>query len=192
MARTSPSQHKRLGLDGRVWHLLKQHPLLLLLTGLVCGISIGRLIGPSSTPENPPLPPAKATTYTTLSNEELKNRSAQLVTAIRSLVRSYHDEDNRLRAVADENSGKTDSQAERERVRQAWIAESAKLHDGFMDRYKTNFWADALLLREAIVAKVGGAPGAQNPILFQHPTNILGVEQVANSLDLLGKSLAAK
>jgi hypothetical protein len=115
-----------------------------------------------------------------------------LVTAIRSLARSYNDEDNRLRAVADENSGKTDSQAERERLRKAWLDDSAKLHDGFMDRYRTNFWAEALLLRQAIVAKVGGAPGAQNPILFQHPTNILGVEQVANSLELLGKSLPEK
>jgi len=167
-------------------------PIVILLVGLVGGVPIGWFLGSRATVGKISIPPAKATTYTTLSNEELKNRSAQLVTAIRSLVRSYHDEDNRLRAVADENSGKTDSQAERERVRQAWIAESAKLHDGFMDRYKTNFWADALLLREAIVAKVGGAPGAQNPILFQHPTNILGVEQVANSLDLLGKSLAAK
>ena len=114
------------------------------------------------------------------------------MTAIRSLVRSYHDEDNRMRSAADESSGKTDSQAERERLRKTWLDDSAKLHDGFMDRYKANFWADALLLRQAIVAKVGGVPGAQNPILFQHPTNILGVEQVANGLELLGKSLPEK
>lgn len=163
---------------------------MLLLGGLVVGVPIGWFLGSKSAPEPISIPPAKATTYTTLSNEELKNKSAQLVTAIRSLARSFNDEDNRLRAVADENSGKTDSQAERERIRQAWIAESAKLHGMFLDRYRTNFWADALLLRKAIVAKVGGAPGAQNPILFQHPTNILGVEQVANSLDLLGKALS--
>jgi len=58
-----------------------------------------------------------------------------------------------------------------------------------MERYKNNFWADAVLLREAMVARVGSVPGAQNPVLFQQPTNILGIEQVANSLDLLGKSL---
>lgn len=138
------------------------------------------------------MPSAKATTYTTLSNEELKNRAVRLVSAIRGLARSYHDESNRTRTAADINSGKTDSQAERDRLRQGWIAESGKLHDAFMDRYKTNFWADALLLREAIVAKVGGAPGAQNPMLFQYPTNILGIEQVANSLDLLAKALPEK
>jgi hypothetical protein len=177
---------------GKFWYLLERYPLVLLVGGLVAGIPIGWFLGPKSTPEQISLPPAKATTYTTLSNEELKYKSAQLVTAIRGLARSYYDEDNRMRSVADLNSAKSDSRAEQERVRKAWLDDSAKLHDAFVDRYKTNFWADALLLREAIVAKVGGAPGAQNPIMFQHPTNILGIEQVANSLDLLGKSLPEK
>ncbi len=165
---------------------------MLLIAGLVGGIPIGWFFGSRSAVEKISLPPAKATTYTTLSNDELKIKSAQLVTAIRSLTRSYYDEDSRLRSAADESSGKTDSQTERERIRKTWLVDSAKSHDEYLDRYKTNFWADALLLREAIVAKVGGVPGAQNPMLFQHPTNILGVEQVANSLELLGKSLPAK
>jgi hypothetical protein len=174
---------------GKLWHSLKRYPLVLLLSGLVVGIPIGWFAGLGSQPEQIRIPPAKATTYTTLSNDELKDKTAQLVTAIRRLTLSNYDEDSRLRSASDESSGKTDSQADRERLRKAWLAESAKLHDGFLDQYTTNFWGDALLLREAIVAKVGGAPGAQNAILFQHPTNILGVEQVANGLELLGKSL---
>jgi len=176
---------------GKFWRSLKRHSLVLLLVGAVVGVPIGWFLGSRSTVEQISIPPAKATTSTTLSSEELKSKSAQLVTAIRGLARSYYDEDNRMRTAADENSAKTDSQAERERLRKAWLADSAKLHDRFMDRYKTNYWADALLLREAIVAKVGGVPGSQNAILFQHPTNILGVEQVANSLDLLGRALSA-
>lgn len=176
---------------GKFWRSLKRHPLIVLLGGVVVGVPIGWFLGSRSTVEQISISPVKATTYTTLSSEELKNKSAQLVTAIRGLARSYYDEDNRMQTAADENSGKTDSQAERQRLRKAWLTESAKLHDMFIDRYKTNFWADALLLREAIVAKVGGAPGAQNPILFQHPTNILGVVQIANSLELLGKALSA-
>ena len=140
---------------GKFWRSLKRYPLLLLLAGLVAGAPIGWLLGSRSVVEKIAIPPAKATTYTALSNDELKNKSAQLVTAIRSLVRSYHDEDNRMRSAADESSGKTDSQAERERLRKTWLDDSAKLLDGFMDRYKANFWADALLLRQAIVAKVG-------------------------------------
>jgi len=171
---------------------MKRYPLILLLGGLMTGIPIGWFLKPKPAPEQISIPPPKLTTYTTLSNEELKHKSAQLVTAIRALVRSYYVEDNRLRSVADLNSAKSDSRAEQDRVRKVWLDESAKLHDALVDRYKTNLWADALLLREAIVAKVGGAPGAQNPNMFQHPTNILGIEQVANSLELLGKSLPEK
>jgi hypothetical protein len=127
-----------------------------------------------------------------LSNEELKNRSAQLVAAIRVLTRSFYEEDSRMRIAADEKSAGVKSQAEQERIRKAWIEDSAKLHDMFMQRYKDKFWADAVLLRQAIVARIGSVPGAQNPILFEQPTNILGVEQVANSLELLEKSLTKK
>ena len=80
---------------GKFWHLFERYPLVLLVGGLVAGIPIGWFLGPKSTPEQISLPPAKATTYTTLSNEELKNKSAQLVIAIRGLARSYYDEDNR-------------------------------------------------------------------------------------------------
>ena len=163
----------------------------MLMAGLAGGISIGWLLGPKAAVEQIAIPPAKATAYTVLSNEELKNKSLQLVKAIRDLTRSYYQEDERLRMIADEKSATTASPAEREKIRKAWLDDSAKVHDQYLDRYKNNFWADAILLRQAIVAKVGGAPGSENPILFQHPTNILGVEQVANSLDLLGKSLAA-
>jgi hypothetical protein len=182
---------KMFGPLGKFWSASKRHPLAVLLAGLVVGVPIGWFLGSRSTVEQSAISPAKATTYTRLSSVELKNKSAQLVTAIRGLARSYYDEDRRLRRLADENSGKTDSHAERERLRNAWLAESAKLHDMFLDRYNTDFWADAVLLRQAIVAKVGAAPGAQDPILFQHPTNILGIVQVANNLELLGKSLPA-
>ena len=177
---------------GKTWQSVGRNPIVLLIVGLIAGLTVGWFLGTQYGVEKIALPPAKSTGYTTLSNEELKLKSAQLVTAIRALARSYYDEDNRLRATADEQSGKTDSATERERIRQAWLADSLKLHDRMMDRYKAEYWADAVLLRQAIVTKVGGVSGAQNPMFFQHPTNILGIEQVANALDLLGKSLPGK
>ena len=173
----------------QLWTLLRRNPLALVFAGLIVGVPIGWFLGAKSAVEKIPIPPAKAASYATLSNEELKNKSAELVSAIRGLTRSFYEEDNRMRITADRNSGSANSQSERERIRRAWVDDSAKLHDIFMDRYKDNFWADAVLLRAAIVARVGGVPGAQNPMLFQHPTNILGIEQVANSLELLGKAL---
>jgi hypothetical protein len=178
-----------LALLRQLYALLRRNPIALVFAGLIVGVPIGWYLGAKSSVEKIPIPPAKAGTYATLSNEELKNKSAQLVSAIRGLTRAFYEEDNRMRVTTDQNSGSTNSQSERERIRKAWIDDSAKLHGVFMDRYKDNFWADAVLLREAIVARVGGVPGAQNLMLFQQPTNILGIEQVANSLELLGKSL---
>ena len=185
------TKREMFGSLGKLWRSFKRYPVAVLMAGLAGGISIGWLLGPKAAVEQIAIPPAKPTVYTTLSNAELKNKSLQLVKAIRDLTRSYYQEDERLRMIADEKSGTTASQAEREKIRKAWLDDSAKVHDQYLNRYKNNFWADAILLRQAIVAKVGGVPGSENPILFQHPTNILGVEQVANSLDLLGKSLAA-
>ena len=178
--------------SGKFWQSITRNSVVLLVVGLAAGLTIGWFLGTRYGVEKIALSPATSMTYTALSNDELKLRSAQLVTAMRALARSYYDEENRMRATADEQSGKTDSVTERERLRQAWLADSSKLHDRMMDRYIAEYWADALLLRQAIVTKVGGAPGAQNPMLFQHPTNILGIEQVANALDLLGKSLPGK
>lgn len=175
----------------RSWRFIKRYPIILFFAGLGAGIALGWFLGAKLGVGQVSVPAARATAYTSLSEEELKNRSIRLVSAIRDLTRSYYQEDDKLRMSADENAGKTTLQSERDRIRQAWIDESAKLHAQFLDRYKINYWADAILLRQAIVAKIGGAPGAQNPILFQHPTNILGIEQVANSLELLGKSLPA-
>jgi hypothetical protein len=164
-------------------------PLVPILAGIIIGVPFVCFLRGMAPPEKSAIPPAKTTAYTSLSNEELKNRSAQLVGAIRGLTRSFYEEDNRMRVAADEKSAGVKSQAEQERIRKAWIEDSARLHDMFMQRYKDKFWADAVLVRQAIVARVGSVPGAQNPILFEQPTNILGVEQVANSLELLEKSL---
>lgn len=171
---------------------MSPRPFLLILVGVVIGVPFGWLLRGKPLPEKIAIPPAKTTAYTSLSNEELKNRAAQLVAAIHGLTRSFYEEDNRMRMAADEKSAGIKSQAEQERIRKAWIEDSAKLHDMFMQRYKDQFWAEAVLLRQAIVARVGSVPGAQNPILFEQPTNILGVEQVANSLELLEKSLTKK
>jgi hypothetical protein len=162
-----------------------------LFAGLGAGIAIGWFLSARFGIGQTSMPAARVTAYMSLSEEELRNRSILLVSAIRDLTRSYYQEDDKLRMRADENAGITTVEAERDRIRRDWIDESAKLHAQFLDRYKINFWADAILLRHAIVAKIGGAPGAQNPVLFQHPTNMLGIEQVANSLELLGKSLPA-
>jgi hypothetical protein len=171
-----------------IWTLLRRHPIALVSIGFIIGIPIGWFLG-AKTAVKTVILPAKTTAYRNLSNEELKNKVLQLASAIRGLARSFYEDDNRMRISADEKSASAKSQSERDQIRKTWIEDSGKLHNTYLARYEDKFWADAVLLREAVVARVGGVPGARNPIIFEHPTNMLGIEEVANSLELLGKSL---
>ena len=79
---------------------------------------------------------------------------------------------------------------ERKRDRDEWIRESDTAHDSLMRRYKEKYWADAILLRNELYRRL--PKNLQQPQLsglYQYPTNLLGVEAVADNLELLAKSL---
>jgi hypothetical protein len=173
----------------KLWRSAGRHPVILLLIGLAVGVPAGWFLGIVMRLDNVRPLPLGPTAYSELSNEELRARSARLVSEIRALVGAFNQEDSRLRFAADENSSRTDSKDEAEKIRRAWLDDSAKLHDGYLDRYKKAYWSEAILLRTAMITRLPAVPGTQNAQLFFYPTNILGVEVVANALELLGKSL---
>jgi hypothetical protein len=169
------------------WRILKGHPVSLLLIGLFAGLLAGWFVGSRGLLER--VAPSKGTAYSRLSNEELRSRSLQLVSRIRELVRVFDQEDRQLRADADKKIGESKSPEEQNRIRKMWLEESDKLHAKYMDQYKERFWSEAVLLREAMLLRLPPRPGSQNSQLFLYPTNILGVGQVANGLELRAKSL---
>jgi len=77
-----------LALLRQPWTLLRRNPVALILAGLVVGVPIGWFLGIKPAVEKILIPAAKAPVYATLTNEELKIKSAQLVSAIRGLTRS--------------------------------------------------------------------------------------------------------
>jgi hypothetical protein len=171
------------------WRILKAYPASLLLIGFVVGLVLGWLVGSRTLLERLPAAPAKDTAYSRLSNEQLRTRSLQLVSRIRELVRSFERDDRQLRVEADQKIGDTKSVEEQNRIRKTWLDLSDKLHAKYMDQYREQFWSEAVLLRDALTARLPARFGSQNAQLFLHPTNILGVGQVANGLELLAKSL---
>ena len=87
-------------------------PFLYTLIGIVIGSSATWFVARQPWTEKAIFAPPKKTAYTALSNEELKNRSAQLAAAIHGLARSFYEEDNRLRIAADEKLAGTKSPGE--------------------------------------------------------------------------------
>lgn len=80
--------------------------------------------------------------------------------------------------------------AERKAMREQWIRQTDAAHDATMRRYRDSYWADALLLLDELYRRVPHRMRQKNILpIYQHPTNVLGVETIANHLELLAKAL---
>lgn len=128
--------------------------------------------------------------YSNVSNREIKARVSRLVRDIRELV---YEQKNRERQLLDSYHQKNREEsrpAGRNTLRERWIRESDETHDSFMRAYKEKYWADAVLLRRELHRRLAKrARDPQQGIIYQHPTNALGVESIADDLELLSKSL---
>jgi len=163
-----PSHDMRIGLSKR--------QLLVIVAGVF-------MIG--ATPER--------TIYSDTANKELKSRVMRLVKDIRELVDAHKKKDGELLASYDKKDRADATKDERKRVREQWIRDSDAAHDGFMRQYKERYWADAILLRNELLRRL--PKNLRQPQLsgiYQYPTNLLGVEVIADNLELLAKSLPDK
>jgi hypothetical protein len=135
-------------------------------------------------------PAPDKTVYSNTSNKELKQKTLRLVKNIRELVYSYNKKDRELMAEYDKKNKPEIRIDERQAMRQQWLKESDAVHDSAMRSYKEKYWADAILLRNELYRRLPKKLNQKNlaPI-YQNPTNVLGVQVIADHLELIAKSL---
>jgi hypothetical protein len=130
------------------------------------------------------------TIYSNTSNKELKQKALRLVKNIRELADSYKKKDRELMAEYDKKNKPEIRIDERRVMREQWLKESDAVHDSAMRSYKENYWADAILLRNELYRRL---PKKLNQTdlspIYQNPTNVLGVQVIADHLELIAKSL---
>lgn len=150
----------------------------LLITIFVVGVSYGAAPEPDKT------------IYSKTSNKELKQKALGLVKNVRELVGSYNKKDRVLMAEYDKKNQLEIRIDERKAIREQWLKESDAVHDSAMRSYKESYWADAILLRNELYRRLPKKMNQQNlaPI-YQNPTNVLGVQVIADNLELISKSL---
>ena len=79
---------------------------------------------------------------------------------------------------------------ERKAMREQWIRQTDAAHDATMRRYRDSYWSDAILLLDELYRRVPQRMRQKDILpIYQHPTNVLGVETIANHLELLAKAL---
>jgi hypothetical protein len=135
-------------------------------------------------------PEPDKTVYSKTSNKELKEKALRLVKNVRALVDSYNKKDRELIAEYDNKNKPEIRIDERKAMREQWLKESDAVHDSAMLSYKENYWADAILLRNELYKRLSKKPDQKTlaPI-YQHPTNVLGVQLIADHLELIAKSM---
>ena len=132
---------------------------------------------------------AERSVYSQSSNKDLKQRTLTLVKNIRTLVTSYQQKDRELMANYD-NKVTEYRVNERKAMRDQWIRQTDEAHDATMRRYRESYWSDAILLLDELYRRVPQRMRQKNILpIYQHPTNVLGVETIANHLELLAKAL---
>src|SRR5262249_37268556 len=107
-----------------------------------------------------------------------------------SLSGLLQQKDRELMAEYDKKSGTEIRTDERKAMREQWLKESDALHDSSMRTYRDKYWSDAILLRNEISRRLPKNPDQKNlaPI-YQNPTNVLGIQVIADHLELIAKSL---
>jgi hypothetical protein len=145
-----------------------------------------------ATPTNKTKDPGEPerTAHSSIPNKELKARVSTLVKDVRAMVHAHKNKDVQLLAGFDKSNRPETPASERKRLREQWIRESDNTHDLFMREYKEKYWADAILFRNELQRRL--PKNLRQPQLsgiYQYPTNMLGVEAIADNLELLAKSL---
>ena len=150
----------------------------LLITIFVVGVSCGAAPEPDKT------------IYSKISNKELKQKALSVVKNIRELADSYNKKDRALMAEYDKKTTPEIRTDERKAMRQQWLKESDTIHGSAMRTYRDNYWADAILLRNELYRRLPKKLNQKDlaPI-YQNPTNVLGVQLIADHLELIAKSL---
>jgi hypothetical protein len=133
---------------------------------------------------------ADRTVYSQTSNKELKQKVTRLVKNIRELVQSYNQKDRELLAEYDRKDRPDSTVGAAKARRDQWLKQSDELHDSTLKKYKEQYWADAILLVDEIYRRLPKQKRQTNILpIFRHPTNILGVQAIADHLQLVVKSL---
>jgi hypothetical protein len=162
----------------RIGCAIRRRNYFLLLIIFVVGISCGAAPEPDKT------------VYSKTSNKELKEKTLSLVKNIRALVDSYNQKDRALMAEYDKKNRPEIRTDDRKAIREQWLKESDALHNSSMRTYRDNYWSDAILLRNEIYKRLPKTLQQKNlEPLYQNPTNVLGIQVIADNLELISKSL---
>lgn len=137
--------------------------------------------------------PADATEFTKLTNKELQEKSLNLVQNLRTFL--LEGEKNQ-REILFSGWRQNYKDLSKEELQKAWNEETRrsmmyylKTNADYNDRFKVN----AILLRDELLSRLPkGSKNERRYRTYEHPTNPIGMEMVADDLERMAKLLPIK
>jgi hypothetical protein len=164
--------------------IIRQHSLLfgfIFAVGLLAGLAVGKWRPPDL---------SGRMGYRDLSNNDLSKKALKLVHELRALAREMTAADEQIRTRCDKQDEAAKTEPEKKQLRQSCNDESLKAVQAFLIQYEDRYKAEVLILRQEMLYRL---PELRHktapPILASHPTNALGLGEVASSLEVLAKLL---
>lgn len=128
--------------------------------------------------------------YRDLSNQDLSEKGVAMARTLRSLAREMMAADEKLRSRCDKESELAKTEQAKNQLRRSCNDASLKAMQDFLAQYEDKYRAEVLILREEMLHRL---PELRQktvpPILASHPTNALGLGEVASTLEVLAKLL---
>jgi hypothetical protein len=163
---------------------IRQHPFLL---GFF--FALGVLVGAGLMSWRPTAP-AGPMGYRDLSNDDLSEKGVTMARALRALAREMMATDEKLRRRCDGENELAKTEQAKNQLRQSCNDESLKATQNFLGQYEDKYKAEVLILREEMLRRLPELrQKAAPPVLASHPTNALGLGEVASTLEVLAKLL---
>lgn len=136
------------------------------------------------------LTPTTDTSYSRLTNNELKQKALEVVSQTRDFLRERNERDTRLRDSKWEQMSAAKSEEEKHRIWNKFVTITMESSQKFISDYEEKFKVDTILLRDELLSRLPkDARDNQSYAMYQYVANPIGIEMVASDLERLTKSL---
>ena len=122
---------------------------------------------------------------------ELKQKATDLVVQLRSFIKAAQKERTELDLACMQERSSATTEERQSLIRQRCNNDAMKLSENHVTIYNERFKAEAIFLRGESLFRLPKEYRSKiaPPVLFEFPQNLIGMEMIATSIELLGKSL---
>ena len=131
------------------------------------------------------LNPTKGNEFSRMSHVELKQWTLNFVRKVRNLSHKNKEDQNKTLRWDVE-----DSKVEPTKKWAEGCNHLLESSSRFMYEYETKYKIDSILLRDEILSRLPNEVKDRNSLSYEHPTNYIGVDMIADDLERLAKKLA--